>query len=329
MKYIVIYTIVFGLLFQALQAKGSLKTNEAFEKYRKNETYHKKNDIVPGPALSELLKKQNSLASPEDVLDVLAGIRDSPAKEFIPSLKELWKVYQKNTFKAREPKYWRSIKTEDYSQMLCDEIKAIIKSIGGDVAELDAIDKLLVTADTGDPLEMIKKLDPNDDSDTFTRCLIAIDRDWTLSRESRTQLRVKFLVIVNAYLKANSNLAGSDVETGSYPFIYNSTEVRPVPQDPASRADHERFEKMIADNAALPKPQQKYNGLIRCRQAILSPLVSEIQRHPEYIKEINYFIKTQTKNAIEAKELRVLIDQTAIKREISPPVWEDLQNQDK
>ena len=66
-------------------------------------------------ALSELLEKRDTLASSEDVLAVLTIIRDTPSKEFIPQLKDLWKRHQKNTFRVLFPKDWRYVKAKDYS----------------------------------------------------------------------------------------------------------------------------------------------------------------------------------------------------------------------
>jgi len=314
MKYILTLTFILLASPQTLVAKGSLATNQAFEEYRKNAPDHKRSEVLPGPALSELLEKRDTMASSEEVLAVLTIIRDAPSKEFIPQLKELWRLHQKLTFMVRYPNSWRTIKTEDYHAMLCDEIKVLIKGMGGDTQDLDAIEKALIIADTGDPLELIKKLDANDDSDTFTRCLFAIDRDWTLSGEDRTQLRVRFLIIVNRFLSENSNLAGSESRIPSYPFIYNAKPTTPPGKDPARLS---KYEQLVAENSALPLPQQKYNGLIRCRQATLNPLVSEIKRNPAALDWISNTLEKECKNSREATGLMELIKHSAVERGIT------------
>ena len=124
------------LLFSHVShAKESKELDRAFEDYQKGPPGRVKSTVSPGNTLSALLKKDECTV--EETLEVLAIVRDSPSKDLIPQLKDLWKRHQKNTFRVLFPKDWRYVKAKDYSQNVCDEIKRLIKSMGGSTDELE------------------------------------------------------------------------------------------------------------------------------------------------------------------------------------------------
>jgi len=121
--------------FQVSQAKESKEVDRAFEDYQKSPPGRIKSTVSPGTSLSALLNRDECTV--EETLEVLAIVRDSPSKDLIPQLKQLWKRHQKTTFRVLFPKDWRYVKAKDYSQNVCDEIKRLIKSMGGSTGELE------------------------------------------------------------------------------------------------------------------------------------------------------------------------------------------------
>lgn len=95
---------------------------------------------TPQAALAELVTKMKDptakKATVEEVFSVLTATRDSQTKELTPQLIELWKIHQKSTFRVIFGKGWRSVKSRDYNQEICDEIKILIKSLGGPTDDL-------------------------------------------------------------------------------------------------------------------------------------------------------------------------------------------------
>ncbi len=131
--------IIFALLFVAVAhfsyAKESREADQAIKRYQDKEPTLIRINVTPQVALADLVTKEKDLAAKkatvEEVFSVLAVARDSQAKELIPQLKELWKMHQKSTFRVIFGKGWRSVKSRDYNQEICDEIKILIKGIGG------------------------------------------------------------------------------------------------------------------------------------------------------------------------------------------------------
>jgi len=142
MKLIIISTVALLAFFQLTQAKESKQLAKAFEDYQKHTPGHKKSEVSPEMALSELLTKEksppaNDKVTVEDILNVLSIVRDSPSKKLIPQLKELWKIHQLKTFRVMYPESWKSVRGRDYDQNICDEIKLLIQGIGGNVDDLE------------------------------------------------------------------------------------------------------------------------------------------------------------------------------------------------
>ena len=142
MKLIIIPTVALLSCFQLTQAKESKQLAKAFEDYQKHSPGHKKSDVLPEMALSELLTKKKSFlandkVSVEEILNVLSIVRDSPSKKLIPQLKELWKLHQLKSFRVMYPESWKSVRGRDYDQNICDEIKLLIQSMGGNVGDLE------------------------------------------------------------------------------------------------------------------------------------------------------------------------------------------------
>ncbi len=95
---------------------------------------------TPQAALVELVTKMRDPSARKttvkEVFSVLTIARDLHDKALISQLKELWKIHQKSTFRVIFGKGWRSVKSRDYSQEICDEIKILIKNLGGSTNDL-------------------------------------------------------------------------------------------------------------------------------------------------------------------------------------------------
>lgn len=137
MKYMNVTLSIFLACLGLLSAKESLATMKAFEAYEKNDTESPKIDLAPRIALSNLLKKENLFAEVEETLATLQSVRISPSEDLIPQLKELWKIYHKNTFRTKDPEKWYLIKGLDSSQRICDEIKKLIRTMGGSIDDIE------------------------------------------------------------------------------------------------------------------------------------------------------------------------------------------------
>lgn len=134
--------ILFIAITVSANAKESKELDQAFKKYQDKEPSLIKIEVAPLAALTDLLRKEKeamavkSSTPLEEVLAVMSVVRDSPSKEFIPHLKEIWLIRQKATFRVIFPNDWRWVKARDYNQDLCNEIKILIKGMGGAVEDL-------------------------------------------------------------------------------------------------------------------------------------------------------------------------------------------------
>lgn len=135
-----IIALVFMAVTQFSFAKESREADEAIKRYQNKEPSLLRISATPQAALAELVTKGKDpsakKATVEEVFSVLTVARDSQAKELIPQLKELWKIHQKSTFRVIFGKGWRSVKSRDYNQEICDEIKILIKGSGGSTDDL-------------------------------------------------------------------------------------------------------------------------------------------------------------------------------------------------
>ena len=143
MKAIVIF-LSLGFLNVAV-AKESLAVLKAIKEYRSNQDRSAKSAIPPGKAMSDLITKINTLpdsnVSVEEILFVLSNARDSPSVDLIPQLKEIWSYYRKSTFRVTSPDDWRTLKGLDFRQVICDEIKILVKSMGGNLDDIEPLDE--------------------------------------------------------------------------------------------------------------------------------------------------------------------------------------------
>jgi hypothetical protein len=139
MKHTNIALLIFFAGIHLLDGKEPRTTAEAFRVYKKNDPESQKSEVDPRVSLSNLLIKENP--SVEETLATLGSVRNSPSKDLMPQLKELWKRYHKNTFRTKDPDNWRYIKSIDYNQRLCDEIKILIRGIGGNIDDIEPLDE--------------------------------------------------------------------------------------------------------------------------------------------------------------------------------------------
>ena len=143
MKALIIF-LCFGF-FNLVVAKESRAVLEAIREYRNDQPKHFKSAIPPEKALSDLITKINTLPAPnilaEEVLSVLSNTRDSPSVHLIPKLKEIWSHYRKSTFRAKYADEWRTVKSLDFSQVVCDEIKVLIKKMGGNIDDIEPLNE--------------------------------------------------------------------------------------------------------------------------------------------------------------------------------------------
>ena len=143
MKAIVIF-LSFVFINLAV-AKESLAVLEAIKEYRSNQDRRTESAIPSGKALSDLITKINTLPDSnvpvEEIFFVLSNVRDSPSIDLIPQLKEIWSYYRKSTFRATYPEGWRTVKALDFRQVICDEIKILVKSMGGNLDDIEPLDE--------------------------------------------------------------------------------------------------------------------------------------------------------------------------------------------
>lgn len=126
------------------EAKDSLKTIEAFRKYRNNESLGNKSALSDKEIeleISRLINDKEHELPLEKALEVMDKIRGKSEKNpaLIRPLKELWSFYRTRTFRSRDPEYWSYIRGSDYAQMICDEIKILIKSLGGNIDDIEPV----------------------------------------------------------------------------------------------------------------------------------------------------------------------------------------------
>jgi hypothetical protein len=126
-------------------SKESFEVLEAIKKYRSNQDRSVKSDIPPGKSLSDLIAKLTTLpntnSAVEEIFSTLSNARNSPSIDLVPQLKEVWLHFRKSTFRATSPDGWRFIKALDFSQVICDEIKILVKSMGGSLDDIEPLDE--------------------------------------------------------------------------------------------------------------------------------------------------------------------------------------------
>lgn len=129
----------------ATLAKEHLATLQAIKCYKNANAQDFISDVPPEKSLSDWLTKVSIVPKPnlsvEEILFALSNARKSPSRELIPLLKELWSHYRKSTFRAQHPDDWRSVKALDFSQVICDEIKILVKRMGGDLNDIEPVDE--------------------------------------------------------------------------------------------------------------------------------------------------------------------------------------------
>lgn len=170
-------------------------------------------------------------------------------------------------------------------------------------------------------VELISKLKTTDDDEVFGRCNAAIKLDSTISEQTRLELRIKYLILAQRYLKNRSIPAGKSVSNPPRPDGGVSGADPSVIKDPVLRA---QYIKTLADNEALSKSQNKYRLLIHNRYEITKYLSGNIVSKfasPEAIASLLYQNTTTTD---EAKELMSFIDQAAVAANQEPVPWPDV-----
>ena len=132
-------------VFNLAGAKESLADLESIKEYKNDQANHIKSDIPPGKSFSELIIKINAQSDPniplEEILFALSNARNSPSADLIPQLKTIWSYYRKSTFRATSPDEWQFIKALDSNQVICDEIKILVKSMGGNLDDIEPLDE--------------------------------------------------------------------------------------------------------------------------------------------------------------------------------------------
>ncbi|MGL4398852.1 MAG: hypothetical protein ACRCXD_03205 [Luteolibacter sp.] len=134
-----IVLLMFLACLKLVNGKESLDTMKAFEAYEKNDFEPSKINLPPRTALSILLNKENVSTEVKETLVALQSVRNSPSKDLIPQLKELWKIHHKNTFRTKYADDWYFVRGIDRSQKLCNEIKKLIETMGGNVDDIEPI----------------------------------------------------------------------------------------------------------------------------------------------------------------------------------------------
>lgn len=144
-NHIYLICVLFSLIVIS-EAKDSLKTIEAFRKYRNNESLGNKSVLSDKEIeieISRLMNDKEHQVPLEKALEVMDKIRRKSEKNpaLIKPLKELWSFYRTQTFRSRDPEYWSHIRGSDYAQMICDEIKILIRTIGGNIDDIEPVDE--------------------------------------------------------------------------------------------------------------------------------------------------------------------------------------------
>ena len=104
-------------------------------------------------------------------------------------------------------------------------------------------------------LELFSQLTISDNEDKFVLCNEAIKRDPTISKEVRTELRIKFLSLAQRYLKNRSIPAGESVMHPPRPDGGIPGSDPSYIKDPILRA---QYIQAIADNLAFDDARYKY-----------------------------------------------------------------------
>lgn len=134
--------LFFGTFFSS--AKDSLETLEAFRKYRNNEPLGNRSRMSEKEIESEvsrLINDKENPASLEKALLILQAVRDGSEKSqnLIKPLRDLWSFYHTRTFRSRYPENWPSVRCSDHAQIICDEIKILIRSLGGNINDIEPV----------------------------------------------------------------------------------------------------------------------------------------------------------------------------------------------
>ena len=172
MKTLIIFLI--SVICNLAVAKESLAILNAIEEYRNNNPGRAKSDIPAEKILTELIEKINTVPelgiTVEEILSSLANVRESPSNDLVPKLKVIWSYYRKSTFRATYPDEWRYVKSLDSSQIICDEIKILIKKMGGNLDDIEPLDER-ITSDLNEVRILLKSIkdgsreNPLDDSE--------------------------------------------------------------------------------------------------------------------------------------------------------------------
>lgn len=125
-------------------AKDSLETVEAFRKYRNREPLGNRGAMSDKEIEFEISRMINDkehqipFVKALEVLEVVRG-KSEKNQNIIKPLKELWSFYHTRTFRSKEPEYWSYMRCSDNAQMICDEIKILIRSIGGNIDDIEPV----------------------------------------------------------------------------------------------------------------------------------------------------------------------------------------------
>ena len=169
-------------------------------------------------------------------------------------------------------------------------------------------------------MELVSNLTVSDDYDAFARCYAAIKQDETNTEQTRLELRIRYLIVAQYYLKNRSKPPGVIYWNLNPPDGGVSGSDAKSIKDPVLRA---QYEKAIAENEALSKAQNKYDLLIAHRYEITKMLSSSITSKnitPEAIAKILYEKSTTPEHA---RELMSFIDQAAVAENQQPTPWPD------
>ncbi len=141
-----ITTFIFSLgVCGTLVAKDSQVVIEALQEYRSGQTNQNQQKIAPREMLSSLLdrikKNPDLVIPPEEILLSLAITRDNPSANLVKPLKEIWSHYRRSTYRAIFQDDWRYVKSLDFSQAICDEIKILVKKMGGSLDDIEPLEE--------------------------------------------------------------------------------------------------------------------------------------------------------------------------------------------